>query len=166
MSFQTSSVQSLSHVQFFVTPCTAANQASLSITNSWSLLKLISIESVMPSSHLILCHPLLLPPSIFPSISVFSKPGLPLWLSWSRIRLQCGRPGFDPWIGKIPWRRERLPTPGFLPGPFRGPRSRFMGSQSQTQLSNYHCTHFHVRSCLQICGNPYFLIIKIERLPS
>ena len=54
-------------------PCTAARQASLSITNSWSLLKLMSIESVMPSNHLILCRPLLLPPSIFPSIRVFSN---------------------------------------------------------------------------------------------
>ena len=57
----------------FETPWTTARQASLSITNSWSLLKLMSIESVMPSSHLILCHPLLLPPSIFPSIRVFSN---------------------------------------------------------------------------------------------
>ena len=55
------------------TPWTAAHQASLSITNSWSLLKLMSIESVMPSNHLILCHPLLLPPSNFPSIRVFSN---------------------------------------------------------------------------------------------
>jgi len=68
-----SSVQSLSHVQLFATPWTAARQASLSIINSQSLLKLMSIESVMPSSHLILCHPLLLLPSIFPSIQVFSN---------------------------------------------------------------------------------------------
>ena len=67
-----SSVQPLSHVQFFATPWTVAGQASLSITNSWSLLKLTSIESVMPSNHLILCHPLLLLPSIIPSIRVFS----------------------------------------------------------------------------------------------
>ena len=58
-------VQLLSHVQLFMTPWTAACQASLSITNSWSLFKLMSIESVMPSNHLILCHPLLLLPSIF-----------------------------------------------------------------------------------------------------
>ena len=63
----------LSHVQLFATPWTAARQACLSITNSWSLLKLMSIESVMPSSHLILCRPLLLLPSIFPSIRVFSN---------------------------------------------------------------------------------------------
>ena len=72
MMFQFRSVQLLSRVQLFVTPWTAARQASLSITNSWSLLKLMSIKSVMPSNHLILCHPLL-PPSIFPSIRVFSK---------------------------------------------------------------------------------------------
>ena len=66
-----SSVQSLSCVQFFATPWTTARQASLSITKSQSLLKLMSIESVMPSNHLILCHLLLLPPSIFSSIRVF-----------------------------------------------------------------------------------------------
>ena len=65
------SVQSLSHVWLFATPWTAARQVSLSITNSWSLLKLMFIESVMPSNHLILCRPLLLPPSIFPSIRSF-----------------------------------------------------------------------------------------------
>ena len=68
-----SPVQSLSHVRLFVTPLTAAHQASLSITNYWSLLKLMSIESVMSSNHLIFCHPLLLLPSIFPSIRVFSS---------------------------------------------------------------------------------------------
>ena len=70
---QFSLVQSLSHVQLFATPWTAARQASLSITNSQSLLRLMSIEPVMPSNHLILCRPLLLLPSIFPSIRVFSS---------------------------------------------------------------------------------------------
>ena len=68
-----SSIQSLSCVQLFATPWTAARQASLSIAKSWSLLKLMSIESVMPSNHLILCRPRLLPPSILPSIRVFSN---------------------------------------------------------------------------------------------
>ena len=68
-----SSVQSLSHVRLFVTPWIAAHQASLSITNSRSSLKLTSIESVMPSGHLILCHPLFLLPPIPPSIRVFSN---------------------------------------------------------------------------------------------
>ena len=70
---QTSSVQLLRCVQLFVTPWTAPFQASLSITNFWNLLKLMSIELVMPSNHLILSHPLLLLPSIFPSIRVFSN---------------------------------------------------------------------------------------------
>ena len=78
-----SAVQSLSHVQLFATPWTAARQASLSITNSQSLLKLMSIESVMPSNHLILCRPLLLPPSIFPSIRVFSNESV-LRISWPK----------------------------------------------------------------------------------
>ena len=68
-----SSVQSLSYVRLFATPWTTAGQASLSITNSWSLPKLMSIESVMPSKHLILYRPLLLLPSIFPSNRVFSN---------------------------------------------------------------------------------------------
>ena len=72
-STQFSSVQSLSRVRLFATPWTTACQAFLSITNSWSSLKLMSIESVMPSNHLILCRPLLLPPLIFPSIRVFSN---------------------------------------------------------------------------------------------
>ena len=70
---QFSSVQSLSHVRLFATPWIAAHQASLSITNSQSSLRLTSIKSVMPSSHLILCHPLLLLPPIPPSIRVFSS---------------------------------------------------------------------------------------------
>ena len=76
-------VQSLSHAWLSVTPWTEAHQASLSVTNSQSLCKLISIESVIPSSHLILCHLLLLLPSIFPSIRVFSKE-LVLCISWPR----------------------------------------------------------------------------------
>ena len=75
----------LSHVRLFVTQWTAACQASLSITSSWSLLKLVSIESVMPFHHLILCHPLLLLPSIFPSIRVFSSESV-LHIKWPRYR--------------------------------------------------------------------------------
>ena len=78
-----SSVQSLSHVQLFATPWTAARQASLSITNSWSLLRLMSIESVMPSNYLIFCRPLLLLPSIFPSINVFSNESV-LCIRWPK----------------------------------------------------------------------------------
>ena len=75
------SVRSLSPVQFFAIPRTAPHQASLSITNSWSLLKFMSIESVMPYNHLFLCRPLLLLPSIFPSIGVF--------FNESVLRIRC-----------------------------------------------------------------------------
>ena len=74
-------IQLLSHVRFFATPQTAAHQASLSSTNSWSLLKLMSIASLMPSHNLILCHPCLLPPSNFPSIRIFSNE--------SNLRIRC-----------------------------------------------------------------------------
>ena len=77
------SVQLLSRVWLFANPWTAARQASLSITNSWSLPKLLSIESVMPSSHLILCCPFLLLPSIFPSIRVFSNESV-LYIRWPK----------------------------------------------------------------------------------
>ena len=78
-----SSGKPLSRVRLFVTPLTAARQVSLIITNSQSLLKLMSIESVMPSNHLILCHPCLLPPSTFPSIWVFSNES-PLRIRWPK----------------------------------------------------------------------------------
>ena len=83
IALQFSSVQLLSRVRLFATPWTAAHQASLFITNSRSLLKLMSIELVMPSNHLILCHPLLLPPSIFPSIRVFSSDSI-FCITWPR----------------------------------------------------------------------------------
>ena len=76
-------VQSLSRVWLFATPWTAAHQASLSIANSWSLLKLTSLESVMPSNHLILCRLLLLPPSIFPSIRIYSSESV-LHIRWPK----------------------------------------------------------------------------------
>ena len=94
-----SSVQSLSHVRLFATPLIAARQASPSITNSQSLLRLMSIESVMPSSHLILCHPLLLLPPVPPSIRVFTSEST-LRMRWPKywsfsfsIRPSNGHPG-------------------------------------------------------------------------
>ena len=83
LSWFFSSIQSLSRVWLFATPWTAAHQDSLSITHSRSLLKLMSIESVMPSNHLILCLPLILPPSIFPSIRVFSNESV-LRINWPK----------------------------------------------------------------------------------
>ena len=81
--YQFSSIQSLSRVRLFATPWTAARRASLSITNSQSLLKLMSIESVMPSNHLILCRPLLFLPSVFPSIRFFSSESV-LLIRWPK----------------------------------------------------------------------------------
>ena len=80
---QFGSVQSLSRVWLFATPWTAAHQASLSKANSWSFLKFMSLESVMPSNHLVLCHPLLLLPSLFPSIRVFSNESV-LHIRWQK----------------------------------------------------------------------------------
>ena len=83
------SVQLFGHVRLFVTPWTAAWQVSLSITNSRSLLKLTSIVLMMPSNHLIVCHPLFLPPSVFPSIRVFSNESSVWdWFSFSRPRVE------------------------------------------------------------------------------
>ena len=81
VTIQFNSIQSLSCVRLFATPWTAAHQASLSITNSRSFLKLMSIDLVMPSNHLILCHPLFFLPSIFPSIKVFSNESV--------LRIRC-----------------------------------------------------------------------------
>ena len=108
---QFSSVQSLSHVWLFATPWTAERQDSLSITNSWSLLKLMSIESVMPSNHLILCCPLLLPPSIIPSIRVFSNESVlqmrwPKYWSFSFSISPSGSQGY---------KRSQVDFPGSLP---------------------------------------------------
>ena len=105
-SIQFSSVQSLSRVQLFATPWTAACQTSLSITNFQSLLKLMSIESVMPSNHLILCHPLLLLPSIFPSIRVFSNESV-LRMRWPKYWSFCISP-FSEYSGLISLRMDWL----------------------------------------------------------
>ena len=102
------SVQSLSRVQLFVTPWTAACRASLSITNSRRLLKLMSIESVMPSNHLILCQPLLLLPSIIPSIRVFSNESvLPIrWPKYWSFSLSISP--FNEYSGMISFRIDWL----------------------------------------------------------
>ena len=102
-----SSVQSLSRVQLFVTPRAAARQASLSITNSWSLFKLISLESVMPSNHLILCRPLLLPPSIFPSIRVFLNESV-LHIRWPKYCFSFNISSSNEHSGLISFRMDWL----------------------------------------------------------
>ena len=103
-----SSVQSLSHVRLFATPWTAAHQAILSITNFQSLLKLMSIESVMPSNHLILWHPLLLLPSIFPRIRVFSNESA-LCIRWPKYwHFSFRISPFKKYSGLISFRMEWL----------------------------------------------------------
>ena len=97
------SVQSHSRVRLFATPWTATCQASLSIINSRSLLKLMSIESVMPSSHLILCHPLLLLPLIFPSIRVFYNESVRP-IRWSKFRASAS----NEYLGLISFRMDWL----------------------------------------------------------
>ena len=102
------SVQSLSHVQLFVTPWTAACQASLSITNTRNLLKLMSIESMMPFNHLILCRPLLLLPSIFSTIRVFSKESV-LWIRWPKFwSFSCSISPSNEYSGLISFRMDWL----------------------------------------------------------
>ena len=108
MTHQFSSVQSLSCVQRFATPWTAACQASLSITNSQNLLKVISIAWVMPSNHLILCGPLLLLPSIFPSIRVFSNESV-LHIRWPKYQnFSFSISPSNEYLGLIPFRMDWL----------------------------------------------------------
>ena len=103
-----SSVQSLSRVWLFVTPWIAAHQAPLSITNAQSLLTLIPIESVMPSNHLILCRPLLLPPSVFPSIRVFTNESA-LWIRWPKYwSFSCNISPSDEYSRLISYRMDWL----------------------------------------------------------
>ena len=129
---QFSLVQFLSHVQLITTPWTAACQALPSFTTSQSMLRFMSIESVMPSNLLILCQPLLLQSSVFPSIRVFSSESflhsrwpkdchLIDYIMWAsqvaqlvKNCLQFRRAGLIPELGSSPWRRDRLPIPVFL----------------------------------------------------
>ena len=101
-------IQSLSHVQLFATPWTAAHQTSLSFTDSLSLLKPISIESVRPCNHLILCHTLSLPPSILSSIRVFSSESV-LCIRWPKYwSLSCSISPSSEYSGLISFRMDRL----------------------------------------------------------
>ena len=108
------SVQLLSHVRLFATPLTAVYQSSLFITNSWRLLKLMSIESVMPSNHLILCHPLLLLPLIFPSIRVFSNESVLSHQVAKVLELQLQHQSFQ-WIFRIDICMKSFPASGSFP---------------------------------------------------
>ena len=150
-SEQFTSVQSLICVQLFVSPWTAARQASLSITNSQSLLKLMSIESVMPSKHLILCRPLLLLSSIFPSIRVFSNESV-FTSGGQRIGVQLQHQSFQ-WLFRTdflyeglvgspcsPWdSQESSPTPQFKS--INSSALSFLYSPTLTSIHDYWKNH-------------------------
>ena len=134
-----SSVQSLRHVQLFATPWTAAHQASLSITNTWSLLKLMSIELVIPSNHLIFCHPLLLPPSIFPSIREFSN-GSVLCISWPKYwSFSFSISPSNKYSGLISFRIDQLDLP-----PIQGTLKSLLQHHSSKASVLWHSSFFIV----------------------
>ena len=131
-----SSVQSLSHVQLFATPWIAARQASLSITNTQSSLKLTSIELVMPSSHLILCHPLFLLPPIPPSIRVFSN-GSTLCMRWPKY--------IGIHISPHSWTSLPSPSPSHPSRLIQSPCLSFLSHMANSHwLSILHMISFHV----------------------
>ena len=145
-TYHFSSVQSLSHVWLFATPWTAASKASLSITNTKSLLKLMSIELVMPSKHLILCCPLLLLPSIFPSIRVFSNESV-LHISWPKYwRFSFSICPSNDYSGLISFRldwlrdsQESSPTPQFKS--INSSALSFLYSPALTSIHDYWKNH-------------------------
>ena len=145
-SVQFSSVQLVSHAQLFATPWTTAHQTSLSITHSQSLRKLMSIESVIPSNHLILCCPLLLP-SIFPSIRVFSNESVlhirwpKYWSSVLRMNTQDWFPfGWAGWISCCPRdSQESSPTPQYKS--INSSALSFLYSPTLTSIHDYWKNH-------------------------
>ena len=140
-----SSVQSLSHVRLFVTPWTEARQASLFITNSQSLLKLMSIELVMPSSHLILCHPLLLPPSIFPSIRVFSNESV-LRIRWPNYwSFSFSISPSDEYSGLISFRMDWLDLLA-VQGALKSHLQHHSSKASILQRSAFFIVHSHIHT--------------------
>ena len=144
VQFQFSSVQLLNHVWLFATLWTAARQASLSITNPWSLLKLMSVESVMPSNHLILCCPLLLSPSIFSSIKVFLNESV-LSIRWPKywsfsINLS------NEYSGLISFRIDRFDLPA-LQGTLKRPLQHWSSKESILWYSAFFmvpCLHLYM----------------------
>ena len=137
---QSVSQLSLSYVLIFVIPWTAARQASLSITNSWSLFKLMSIKSVMLSNHLILCHPLILPPSIFPSIRVFSNESA-LCMRWPKQwSFSFSISPFNEYSGLISFRMDWFDLL-VVQGPFKS----LLQHHSSKALVLWHSAFFIVR---------------------
>ena len=141
------SVQSLSHVQLFATPWTSAHQASLSTTKSWSLLKLKSMASVMPSDHLILCHLLLLQPLIFPSIRVFSNE-LVLHIMWPKFwTFSFSISSSNEYSGLISFRMDWMDLLAF-----QGPLKSFLQNRSSKKSFLWHSALFIVQ-----LSHPYMI---------
>ena len=138
-------VRSLSRVRLFVTPWPAARQTSLSFTNSRSLLKLRSVESVMPSNHLILCHPPLLPPLIFPSIRVFSKESVfPIrWPKYWSFNLSISPS--NEYSGLISFRIDRLDLLA-VQGTLKSLLQHHSSKASVLQLSDCFIVHSHIHT--------------------
>ena len=133
-----SSVQSLSHVRLFATPSTAACQASLSITDFQTLLKLMSIESVMPSNHLILCCPLLLPPSVFPSIRVFSNESVLRIKLAKMLEFQLQHQSFQ-WMFRTDFLYDRL-----VESPCKPRDSQESSQHHSSKASIFWCSAFFI----------------------
>ena len=144
MFHQFSSVHLLHHVQLFTTPWTAAQQASLSITNSWSLLKLMSTELVMPSNHIILCHPQFLLPSIFPRIRVFSNESV-LCIRWPKYwSFSFSISPYSEYSGLISFRidwLDLLAVQGTLKSLLQ---HHTLKHHFSTQLSLWYNSHIHI----------------------
>ena len=143
VEYQFSSVQSLSSVWLFVSPWTAAHQASLSINHSWSLLELMSIESVMPSNHLILCHPLLLSPWIFPSIRVFPNESV-LCIRWRKYwSFSFSISSSDEYSGVISFRMDWLDLLAIRDSQESSPTRQFKCINYSALSFLYGTTHIH-----------------------
>ena len=146
-------VQSFSRFWLFATPGTAACQASLSITNSWSLLKLMSIETMMPSNHLIICHPLLFLPSIFPSIRVFFSESVPHIRWWKHWGFSFSISPSSEYSGLIAFRIDwfdLLEAQGILQSLFQHHSSVFISYWFSLSLrSRLHLSLFHWPRLLQ-----------------
>ena len=155
-----SSVQSLSRVRPFATPWNAARQASLSITTSWSLLRLMSIESVMPSNHLILCHPLLLLPSVFPNIRVFSNESA-LHIMWPKYwSFRFSISPSNEYLGLISFRMDWLDLLA-AQGPLRSLQcSMFLGSKI---TADGDCSHEIKRYLLLAMTNLESILLCQQR---
>ena len=158
-----SSFQSLSHVQLFATPWISARRASLSVTNSWSSLKLLSIELVMPSSHLILCHPLLLLPPVPPRIRVFSNESTPRmrWPKYWSFSFSISPSNEHP--GLIPWENwDSTSRIASFRGFFYNSRNRFCAVWSSCHSLHPAIEDLKCAYCGQTMGSLFSIFVDVN----